>query len=55
MLQVVKYYILNYYNTFIYLDEHSYIYIYIFFKDRVIAMSFPSSGMMSFYRNPIKV
>lgn len=29
--------------------------IAVFSTDRVIAMSFPSSGKQSFYRNPIKV
>lgn len=29
--------------------------IAVFSTDRVIAMSFPSSGKQSFYRNPIEV
>lgn len=29
--------------------------IAVFSTDRIIAMSFPSSGKQSFYRNPIKV
>lgn len=31
------------------------IYLYDYIADRVIAMSFPSSGKQAFYRNPIKV
>ena len=40
-------------NLFIYISVS--LFVYLFLTEKVIAMSFPSSGKQKMYRNPISV